>query len=137
MGRIVVQKSMGISGELMIGSAKNSILPIMAASLLTDEDVVLECVPSLVDVALMKGILESLGAQVTQEGERMIIRNRGIRRYEVAERYARRMRASFLVMGPLLTRFGRGELPLPGGCQIGSRPINLHLKGLEAMGARY
>ncbi len=120
----------------MVSGAKNAILPIMAASLLSESHVVLEGVPFLNDVQTMKETLESLGAEVKWTGDTIEVNTSGLHSQEVPPSLARRMRASNLVMGPLLGRFGTFKASYPGGCTIGSRPMNLHLKGFEALGAK-
>lgn len=125
-----------LSGEVAVEGSKNAALPILAATLLTDEDVLLESVPVLKDVQILSTILEHLG-------KRIEIRNGGSYRIQSLGRLVgvapqalvRRMRASFLVLGPLLARLGEAEVSLPGGDAIGLRPVDLHLKGLQAMGA--
>ncbi len=126
-------------GRLRIKGAKNAGLPIMAASLLTSENIVLEDVPGLDDVHTMSGLLTSLGAKVFRDRkqERMIINARQLTNSTAPYNPVRRMRASFLILGPLLARLGRTRIPLPGGCAIGTRPIDLHLKGLNAMGVQF
>jgi UDP-N-acetylglucosamine 1-carboxyvinyltransferase len=116
--------------------AKNAVLPILAACLLTDKEVNLAGVPELDDVRTMTGVLSELGVDIRAgRAGRLSIRAGSLTRVETPDDLAGRMRASFVILGPLLSRFGRANIPLPGGCSIGSRPIDLHLKGLEAMGA--
>ena len=116
--------------------AKNAALPIIAASLLGTEPIVLEDVPNLVDVKIILKVLESLGAKVEFLSEnRVSIDSSKINSFVTDRSLMEKMRASFLVMGPLLARFGRADAFLPGGCAIGSRPIDLHLKGFKILGA--
>lgn len=126
-------------GRIKIKGAKNAGLPNMAASLLTSENVVLEEVPGLADVRTMSHLLSSLGAKVYRDSsrERMIINARHLTNCMAPYGPVRRMRASFLILGPLLARLGRARISLPGGCAIGTRPIDLHLKGLSAMGVQF
>lgn len=135
MERLVVTGGVPLKGSVVISGAKNAILPIMAASLLCESSVVLKGVPFLNDVQTMKETLESLGAAVKWTGDTIEVDTTGLRSLEVPPSLARRMRASNLVMGPLLSRFGTIKASYPGGCTIGSRPMDLHLKGLAALGA--
>ncbi|NLY09163.1 MAG: UDP-N-acetylglucosamine 1-carboxyvinyltransferase [Tissierellia bacterium] len=136
MDRIIVEKSPPLKGTVRISGAKNAALPIMAASLLGTEDIVLEDVPQLKDVEIMCEVLKSLGAEVKQlDPNTLLINSNGLNNYVTGYELMSKMRASFLVMGPLLGRLGKTENALPGGCKIGTRPIDLHLKGFKAMGA--
>jgi len=124
-----------LRGEVAISGSKNAVLPIMAAALLTSEPCVIRRVPNLSDVKFMSQILTWLGAQVRSEGDSLRIQARkikGLGDYDLI----RKMRGSICVMGPLLGRLKRAAVSLPGGCVIGARPINLHLKGFEALGAK-
>lgn len=116
-------------------SAKNAILPVLAASLLTGEEVVLHEVPPIRDVITMISLLERLGVSVRREGDVVRLRAGEVLGWEAPYDLMRQMRASFLVVGPLLARFGRARASLPGGCAIGQRPVDLHLKGFRALGA--
>lgn len=124
-------------GRVKIAGAKNSALPIMAATILTSHEVRLHEIPPLEDVKTMLAVLESLGSRVwrTSETTLCLCSERPLLS-EAPYELIRKMRASFLVLGPLLARLGRARLSLPGGCAIGTRPIDLHLKGLAALGAR-
>lgn len=136
MERILVEKSPPLKGTVRISGAKNAALPILAASLLGTEDIILEDVPKLKDVEIMCEVLESLGSKVEYLGEGVIkINSANINSYETSYELMSKMRASFLVMGPLLTRLGKTKNSMPGGCAIGTRPIDLHLKGFKALGA--
>ena len=136
MPKILVRKSGPLEGTVKIDGAKNAALPIIAASLLGTEPIVLEDVPNLVDVKIILKVLESLGAKVEFLSEnRVSIDSSKINSFETDRSLMEKMRASFLVMGPLLARFGRADAFLPGGCAIGSRPIDLHLKGFKILGA--
>lgn len=133
---IVVEKSPPLKGTVRVNGAKNSALPILAASLLGTEDIILEDVPRLKDVEIICEVLRSLGAKVETLDEGIIKINaknvnNHITRYDLMSK----MRASLLVMGPLLARLGKTVNSLPGGCAIGTRPIDLHLKGFKALGA--
>lgn len=135
MGQFVVRGGRRLDGTLRINGAKNAALPIMAASLLATDVVVLDDVPDLRDVEVMQAVLAALGAEVTREGSRMIIDPRGVSQTTVPAHLMQEMRASIFVLGPLLARLGRAEAVQPGGCAIGDRPIDLHLYGLQRLGA--
>jgi len=136
LDRIMVEKSPPLKGNVRISGAKNAALPILAASLLGTEDIILEDVPKLKDVEIMCEVLTSLGSKVDYLDEGVIrINSAGISNYETSYELMSKMRASFLVMGPLLTRMGKTKNSMPGGCAIGTRPIDLHLKGFRALGA--
>jgi UDP-N-acetylglucosamine 1-carboxyvinyltransferase len=134
--KIIVEKSPPLKGRVKVNGAKNAALPILAASLLGTEDIVLEDVPDLKDVEIMCQVLTSLGAKVEKLDKNTIkINSKDVNSYITKYELMNKMRASFLVMGPLLTRMGRSKNSLPGGCAIGTRPIDLHLKGFKALGA--
>lgn len=136
MAKYIVEQSGPLKGEVHISGAKNAVLPLMAAALLSDDECVIDAVPHLRDVSLMKEILSSLGSQINEIGENALsIRTEDICSTELEKDLVSKMRASMLVMGPLLARKGRVRIPLPGGCAIGARPIELHLKGFEILGA--
>ena len=136
MEKILVKNSLNLTGTVRISGAKNAALPILAASILGTEDIVLEDVPELKDVEIMTEVLKSLGSDVKKIGKnKLIINSKNLNSYITKYELMSKMRASFLVMGPLLGRFGKTVNSLPGGCNIGSRPIDLHLKGFEALGA--
>ncbi len=139
MEKFVVQGlTEGLHGSVQISGSKNAVLPILAACLLTKEPCEIENVPPLSDVRHMVELLEELGAKVCfeEEKERIRVEASEMERIESDYETARKMRASFLVAGALLGRCGQAKLSLPGGCQIGSRPIDLHLKGFQAMGVK-
>ncbi len=136
MTKIIVRGGQRLTGTVRVSGAKNAVLPILAASLLaTEGDSVINDVPLLDDVMTIQNVLGSLGAQITYSNETMRISAPLITSYEAPYELIRKMRASFLVMGPLLARIGKVRISLPGGCAIGTRPIDQHLKGFEAMGA--
>lgn len=136
MTKIIVRGGQRLSGTVRVSGAKNAVLPILAASLLaTEGDSVICDVPLLDDVMTIQSVLASLGAQLTYNNETMRISAPIIHSCEAPYELIRKMRASFLVMGPLLARIGKVRISLPGGCAIGTRPIDQHLKGFEAMGA--
>lgn len=135
MDKIIVTGGNTIHGEVTISGAKNAVLPIIAGSLLAKDITVLHDVPNLSDVWIMKEILEVLGASVTFENHVMTIDCSSVNNVSAPYHYIQKMRASVQIMGPLLARFGKAKISMPGGCAIGTRPIDLHLKGLEALGA--
>lgn len=136
MAKFLVQKSGPLTGEVTISGSKNAVLPIMAAALLTEEKCTIMETPALRDVDVMCQLLESLGAEVEDKLEDNIveIEAKTISQNEAPFELVKKMRASILVIGPLLARTGKAVIPLPGGCAIGKRPIELHLKGLRALG---
>ena len=136
MPKIVAEASPPLKGTVRVSGAKNAVLPIIAASLLSSDRCILDETPMLDDVDIMCEVLVSLVADIkrTTNG-RVEINSKKIDNYEAPYELVRRMRASFLVMGPLLARLGKARISLPGGCAIGTRPIDLHLKGFKAMGA--
>ena len=138
MDRIRIRGGRPLSGEIIIGGAKNAALPLMAAGLLTDQRVVLSNVPQLEDVTTMSLLLTQHGIAVEPVGNdgRVLSLGGAITNTEAPYDIVRKMRASFLALGPLLARVGEARVSLPGGCSIGARPIDLHLKGLEQLGAR-
>ena len=125
-----------LEGTVRVSGSKNASLPILAACLLNREVSTVYGVPRLRDIMVMQELLRYLGGNVAWDGDIMIIDTRNIDNRKVSEVLMRRMRASNLVLGPLLSRFGRVEMAYPGGCQIGSRPMDLHIKGIQALGAR-
>lgn len=136
MAKILVRNNGPLKGRVKIDGAKNAALPIIAASLLGTEPIILEDVPDLVDVKNILKVLESLGAKIEfLSKNRVMIDSSKINSFSTDRELMEKMRASFLVMGPLLSRFGKAEAFLPGGCAIGSRPIDLHLKGFKILGA--
>ncbi|MCL2011019.1 MAG: UDP-N-acetylglucosamine 1-carboxyvinyltransferase, partial [Synergistaceae bacterium] len=136
MHKMKVRGGTPLRGRVRTQGAKNAALPIMAACLLLKgQKMVLDNVPNLQDIDTMTELLRSIGVAVTREGGSMTFDVPEEVSCEVPESLARKMRASSLVLGPLVARYGRAVLPLPGGCSIGSRPIDLHLKGLVQMGA--
>jgi UDP-N-acetylglucosamine 1-carboxyvinyltransferase len=135
MDSLLIKGGVPLEGEVWISGAKNAALPIMAAALLTPEPCVIRRVPDLSDVRFMAQILNWLGATVTFKDGTMRIEARKIKGYADYD-LVRKMRGSICIMGPLLGRLKRARVSLPGGCVIGARPINLHLKGFEALGAK-
>lgn len=135
MDKLLIQGGHRLSGEITISGAKNAALPILCAGLLTADAVQLSNVPLLQDVATMLKLLRQMGLQVEQDGEQVTLNGAAIDKLEAPYEMVKTMRASILVLGPLLTRFGEARVSLPGGCAIGSRPVDQHIKGLQAMGA--
>lgn len=135
MERIVIAGGKPLSGTLRIGGAKNAALPILGATLLTAEPCLIREIPDLTDVGVMRSILENLGARVEVAGNLTTVAATNLDSLTVPENLMREMRSSIIVMGALLTRFGEVKVSQPGGCDIGSRPIDLHLKGLKELGA--
>lgn len=135
MDKLLIQGGYRLSGDIDISGAKNAALPILCAGLLTADSVQLSNVPHLQDVATMLKLLRQMGLQVEQDGENVTLNGSAIDKLEAPYEMVKTMRASILVLGPLLTRFGEAKVSLPGGCAIGSRPVDQHIKGLQAMGA--
>ncbi len=135
MDKIVIRGGKKLKGEVMISGAKNAVLPIMAAALLGEEKSFIENVPHLRDVATMVKLLRFLGAKVNHEGSKIEIKPGNSLKAVAPYNLVSTMRASVCVLGPLLGRLQHAEVSMPGGCVIGARPIDLHLKGLEALGA--
>jgi UDP-N-acetylglucosamine 1-carboxyvinyltransferase len=136
LDKLIICGGKRLKGEVEISGAKNAALPIMAASLLAEGSSVINKVPILRDVITMGKLLSYLGAEFSYEDRKAYINTENVRKFEAPYDLVRTMRASVLVLGPLLAKFGKAKVSLPGGCAIGARPINLHLMGLEKMGAK-
>jgi len=136
MDKFVIKGGAALQGEIPTGGSKNSALPALAAALLTNEPVVLHRIPRVRDLRTMQRLLVDIGAKVDVQGETMRLHTADIVSPEAPYELVKTMRASSLVLGPLVARCGRARVSLPGGCAIGARPINLHLAGLEHLGAR-
>jgi UDP-N-acetylglucosamine 1-carboxyvinyltransferase len=138
MDEIVVEGGRRLEGEVVVSGSKNAALPLLFSTLLTRERCVLRNVPVLADIRTALAVLRHMGAQVTvsPEGHEVVIEARELASTEAPYDLVRTMRASFLVLGPLLGRFGHARVSTPGGCAIGARPVDLHLSGLEKMGAQ-
>lgn len=144
MDKIKIRGGKPLEGKIFISGAKNAALPLICASLLTDETITLTNMPRLSDIKAMNNLLEQLGTQIDEfddfvdgrASKTFSYRSRQIDNYKAPYDYVRKMRASYYVLGPLLARFGKCELSLPGGCAIGARPMDVHLNSLEKMGAR-
>src|SRR5712692_2358459 len=139
MDKFLIQGGRPLEGRVAVSGAKNAALPAMAAALLTDQPVILHNVPRVRDIGTLRSLLEELGVDSAVEheehGNRMEIQARRLLSPVAPYELVKQMRASVLVLGPLVARFGHARVSLPGGCAIGARPINLHLKGLEKLGA--
>lgn len=136
MDKLVIQGGTPLSGEVRISGAKNAALPILCAALLTDQPLRLSSVPHLRDVNTTLALLKHMGMQGTLGDDNTVTLDAGnVHTKEAPYEMVKTMRASILVLGPLLARFGAARVSLPGGCAIGSRPVDLHIKGLQAMGA--
>jgi UDP-N-acetylglucosamine 1-carboxyvinyltransferase len=136
LDKFVIEGGVPLEGEIAIGGAKNSALPVLAACLLTADRVTLDRIPPVRDIATMEKLLKHIGAQVTVKNSRVMVEASRIRHAEAPYDLVKTMRASSLVLGPLVARCGRARVSLPGGCAIGARPINLHVAGLERLGAK-
>lgn len=139
MEKFIIYGGTPLQGRVVASGAKNAALPAMAAALLTEQRVVLHNIPRVRDISTMRSLLDEMGADssITHEdhGNRLEIEARKLLNHVAPYELVKQMRASVLALGPLVARFGQGRVSLPGGCAIGARPINLHLKGLEALGA--
>ena len=136
MAKILVKKSQPLKGHVKIDGAKNSVLPIIAATLLAKDKSVLKGVPNLKDVHVISDLIKYLGAEVEYKYNILTIDATNIKTCEAPYELVSKMRASFLIMGPLLARFNTTKISMPGGCAIGTRPIDLHLKGFKSLGAK-
>ena len=135
MDKIVISGGIPLRGEVQVSGAKNSALPILASTILGGGECVITNVPRVVDVVTMGKLLGILGATVHHEGNRAVIKADVIKSTQAPYELVKTMRASVLVLGPLVARWGEATVSLPGGCAIGSRPVNLHLAGLAKLGA--
>ena len=133
--RLIIEGGVPLRGDVRVSAAKNAALPLLAASLLSAEPVELENVPRLADITTIRALLARLGTEIEDRGGHTVARTPTVRSVEAPYELVSTMRASVLVLGPLLARAGRARVSMPGGCAIGSRPIDLHLKGLERLGA--
>ncbi|MCG2710446.1 MAG: UDP-N-acetylglucosamine 1-carboxyvinyltransferase, partial [Thermodesulfovibrionales bacterium] len=136
MDKLIIKGGKRLKGEVEISGAKNAALPVIAAALLAPGEHTISRVPDLRDIKTMGRLLENMGAEFHYEPHKAVIATDKIRNLEAPYELVKEMRASVLVLGPMLARFGRAKVSLPGGCAIGARPINLHLMGLEKMGAK-
>ena len=135
MDKLLIRGGRRLAGEIEIAGAKNAALPILCAGLLTADTLALSNVPKLQDVATMQKLLRQMGLAIEEKGVTLELCGRDVAKLEAPYEMVKTMRASILVLGPLLARFGEAKVSLPGGCAIGSRPVDQHIKGLQAMGA--
>lgn len=135
MDKLVIQGGARLQGEVNVSGAKNAALPILCAALLAETTLKLSSVPKLKDVGTTIHLLEHMGVKASRQGDKVDLDASVIHTLEAPYEMVKTMRASILVLGPLLARFGKARVSLPGGCAIGSRPVDLHIKGLQAMGA--
>ena len=136
MDKLVIEGGKTLKGELRVSGSKNSALPLMAATLLTDEPCILRNVPRLRDTLTMAKLLKSLGKQVEFKDNNIEILSKGELNHVASYEMVSTMRGSFCVLGPLLAKLGKAKVSLPGGCVIGIRPVDLHIKGIKALGAK-
>ena len=135
MDRFIVEGGIRLKGTVGLSGAKNAALPILAATLLTDAKSIIKNVPSLRDVNTMLRIMRLLGVKVNMEDDAVIVEPNGYSNYTAPYKLVSTMRASICVLGPILAKLRHAEVSMPGGCIIGPRPIDLHIKGLRALGA--
>lgn len=137
MDKIIVRGGKRLEGEVNISAAKNSVLPIIAASILSGGKCIIESAPMLEDVFVISDVLRTISTEIDIDSKtnRILIDSSNIKDCEASSELVKKMRASFLIMGAMISRFGKFRLSLPGGCNIGTRPIDLHLKGFSALGA--
>ncbi|MFZ3121759.1 MAG: UDP-N-acetylglucosamine 1-carboxyvinyltransferase [Thermodesulfovibrionales bacterium] len=136
MDKLIIKGGKRLKGEVEISGAKNAALPVIAATLLAPGEHTISRVPDLRDIKTIGRLLENMGAEFHYEPHKAVIVTDKVKNLEAPYELVKEMRASVLVLGPMLARFGRAKVSLPGGCAIGARPINLHLMGLEKMGAK-
>ncbi|NMM41934.1 UDP-N-acetylglucosamine 1-carboxyvinyltransferase [Pseudoalteromonas arctica] len=135
MDQFVIQGGTGLAGEVTISGAKNAALPILFAALLADGKSTFNNVPRLRDIGTTEALLKTLGAEIQWHGEQLVIDGGKVDKTLAPYELVKQMRASVLALGPLLARFGQAQVSLPGGCAIGARPVDIHIQGLERMGA--
>ena len=136
MDKFLITGGVKLEGEVRISGAKNAVLPLLAATILTDDPVTIRNVPNLKDVHTISKIIAGLGVTITYEGDTVYADASTLSNQFAPYDLVKTMRASILVLGPLLARYGNAKVSLPGGCAIGSRPVDLHLKAMEALGAK-
>lgn len=136
MDKFLIQGGGPLTGEIRISGSKNAGLPLLAATILADDRVRVRNVPHLKDMTTMAALLRTLGLTITEDGDALLVDPNTINSYTAPYELVKTMRASILVLGPLLARYGEANVSFPGGCAIGSRPVDIHLRGLEAMGAK-
>ena len=134
MGAFLINGGYRLEGKLKVQGSKNASLPILAATILNSNKNIIKNMPDIIDISVMMSILRILGAKVLRIDDGVIVDTSNVDKWEVPEILMRKMRSSIILMGPLLAKFGRVRVSYPGGCEIGPRPIDLHLKGLAALG---
>nr|MBP9674606.1 UDP-N-acetylglucosamine 1-carboxyvinyltransferase [Bacteriovoracaceae bacterium] len=135
MDKLIIEGPAKLSGSVEVSSAKNACLPILAAVLLNTKPVTIQKIPKLRDISTMQDLLQKLGTTIVSSGEDIILDGSTVNSVTALYELVKTMRASILVLGPLLARFGEAHVSLPGGCAIGARPVDIHLEGLKKMGA--
>ncbi len=135
MDKLIIEGGVPLHGKVVVSGAKNAALPILCAGLLAETPLTLTGVPELRDVASTLKLLDTMGVKVSKQADTVVLDASDVASFEATYEMVKTMRASILVLGPLLARFGTARVSLPGGCAIGSRPVDLHIKGLQAMGA--
>ena len=136
MDRLIIQGQRKLFGDVLISGAKNAALPILISSLLSSEKLVLTNVPKLFDIKTTEKLLHFLGVEIKKDENSIELIAKSINHVDAPYDLVKTMRASILVLGPLLSRFSKARVSLPGGCAIGSRPVDIHIRGFEAMGAK-
>ena len=136
MDKFIIEGGGKLYGKADIQSAKNSVLPLLAASVLTDEQVTIRDVPAISDVENMLHILTELGCKISRTADSVIIDSVNAVSHEIPARLTKELRSSVFMLGSVLTRFHRAKISYPGGCDIGLRPIDLHLSGLKRLGVK-
>ncbi len=134
---IVIEGGTPLSGEVQVSGAKNSALKLIAASILGQGETTLYNVPIISDIAVMSKVLEGLGGRVTREGHTLTVDTKGVDMWEAPYEFVSKMRASIAVLGPLVARFGRARVAMPGGCNLGARKIDIHIVGMHALGVNF
>ena len=137
MDKIKIIGNKKLTGSLKVSGAKNSALPIMVASLLSNDGLYISNLPDLEDIKTMKLLLKSFGLKIKKQNSYIFINSNNIKNSIADYDLVRKMRASILVLGPLIARFKKAKISLPGGCSIGTRPIDIHLFGLEKLGVKF
>ena len=136
MDKLIINGPSKLNGNVSISGAKNAALPILTASLLSSQNIELENIPELQDIKTTIKLLEEFGVRISQKEHSLICNAEKVNKFDAPYEMVKTMRASILVLGPLLARFSKARVSMPGGCAIGSRPVDIHIKGLEAMGAK-
>ena len=136
MDKLIINGPSKLNGNVSISGAKNAALPILTASLLSSQNIELENIPELQDIKTTIKLLEEFGVRISKKEHSLICNAEKVNKFDAPYEMVKTMRASILVLGPLLARFSKARVSMPGGCAIGSRPVDIHIKGLEAMGAK-